>query len=177
MVDEENKESSSTSSAVIGVFLNRTIIVDHYKTIAEAINTNETIRNLADGGRVVVITKKKSGFTRQLLIGDLEAQPFEYTVKDWEYTTQRHKHLPDLLAARKPSVFIVVGEDASLLIAVLLTVYNQTNRPLTEADVRHVIDAAEQDLRIGDVCLYNREGYSAEDPGGVFSILYSLQPD
>lgn len=159
---------------VAAVFLNRAIIVEHYKTIAEGINNSKRIQDLAEAGPVAVITKKKSGFTRQLLIGPLEAQPFEYSEKDWEFTTQRYKHLPDLVYKRDPKLMIVVCEDVALLIGILRTIYAQSSRPLTEADARHIIEAAEMDLRIGDVVLYNRDGYSDADPGGIFDICFSL---
>lgn len=156
------------------VFLNRAIIVEHYKTIAEGINNSKRILDIAEDGTVVVITKKKSGFTRQLLIGPMEAQPFEYTEKDWEFTTQRYKHLPDLVSKRNPAFILVVCEDVALLIGVLRTVYAQSNQPLTEMDAKHIIEAAEMDLRIGDVVLYNRDGYSDDDPAAIFDICYSL---
>lgn len=158
---------------IVGVFLNREVIVDHFKTVAAAINGSEQIKLLMGEGRACVVTKRKTGFTRQLLMGPLDAAPYEYDTKDWEIATQKFDHLPDLMVKRSSSLYIVVGEDSGLLAGVAQTLYRHS-QPLSPEDVRHIHDAARHDLKMGDVVIYRRSGFSPDNPGGVFDLVYSL---
>lgn len=169
-----SEAGESTVPHIVGVFLNRDVIVDHFKTVADAINTSQRIGDMLGDGRASVICKKKTGFTRQLLIGPLDAAPFEYDVKDWEVATQRFDHLPDVLYKRQTRLFVVVSEDVALLAAVASTLYRHSGQPITQDDIRHMVEAARMDLRMGDVVIYNRNGYSEDNPSGIFEMVFSL---
>lgn len=167
-------EHDTGSIHLFGVFLNADVLVHHFKDISEAINHNQRIRSLGgEGARAVVICKKKSGFTRQLMMGDLEAVPMEYGIKDWHMVTQGFRHLPDLMMKRPPSVIIVAAEDAAYFCAVAKTVFATSGHPLTDEDLLEIKDEIRY-LAFGDVVEYYRGGHLEDDQNEIFTTLFSL---
>lgn len=172
---EDSGEGSARTPEIVLVFLDAKTLLEHFRVVADAINGNAEIKNLKSDLPAVTISKKKNGFTRHLFMGDLDAQPFEYTLPDWDVATQHFKHLPDVVWRRKPGLMIVCCEDSVFPAAVIRSAYAGTGRDLTVQDLHHLDDAIKQDLRFGDVAIYRRDGYSEDDPSGVFSVVFSTR--
>ena len=139
--EEGDAQASARTPEVVCVFLDKDTLVQRFKEMTEAVNTNSVIRALKGDLPAITICKKKSGFTRHLFLGDLESQPFEYTVKDWEIATQRLQHLPDLVIKRRPGTLIVVAEEPQMPLNVIRTVYADTPEKLEDKDVADIVDA------------------------------------
>lgn len=172
---EEGGGNSARTPEIVLVFLDSETLLSHFRTIADAINGNSEIAGLKSDMAAVTISKKKNGFTRHLFMGDLDAQPFEYTLQDWDIATQHYRHLPDVIWRRRPGLVIVCCEDAIMPIAVIRSAYAGTGRDLNNDDIKHLEESIKHDLRFGDVAIYRRDGYTEEDPGGLFSVVFSTR--
>lgn len=179
MTDESaetpSETNTNTAPEIVLVFFDSKTLLEHFRTIADAINANAEIKNLKGEGVAITIAKKKNGFTRHLFMGDLEAQPFEYLLADWDIATQHFKHLPDIIWRRKPRLLIVSCEDGVFPIAVIRAAFAGTGRDIKQEDIHHIDAAIKKDLRFGDVAIYRRDGWSEEDPSGVFSVVFSTR--
>jgi len=178
MSDADNSQAASVGSdnrtpAVVAVFMNPQTLVQHYKTVADAINGNSRIQGLANETNTVCIVSKKSGLSRQLMMGPLDAYPMEYSHTDWLTSTQGHKHLPDLVLQRKPGLLIVISSDAQLLFNVVKTVYQVAKQPITKEESQNFVDWAKE-IRAGDVYQFHRQHLAAAEFDAAFEILFEL---
>lgn len=178
MSDADNSQTAKVgpddrTPAIVAVFMNPQTLVQHYKTVADAINGNSTIQGLANESNTVCIVSKKSGLSRQLMMGPLDAYPMEYSHTDWLTATQGHKHLPDLVLQRKPGLLIVISSDAQLLFNVVKTVYQVARNPITKEESQIFVDWA-KDIRAGDVYLFHRQHLGSGEFDATFQILFEL---
>jgi len=172
---EESAEAQQQPPGVVCVFMDKETLVNDFRRIADAVNGSNEIKSLKGERSAVCITKVKNGFTRHLFMGDLDAQPFEYSLADWDIATQRYKHMPDVIWRRDPGLVIVLCEDLAMPIAVIRSAFAGTAQELKQEDLKHLDDAVRQDLRFGDVAIYRRDGYSEDDPSGVFDLVFSTR--
>jgi len=172
---EETGEERDQPPELVVAFLNSEVLVHHFKTLTEGVNGNQRLLQLGgDGKRSIVICAKRSGFTRHMMIGPLDANIFEYDLKDWHMTTQNYTHLPDLVIKWKPDFILVAAEDAAYFCAGAKTVYHATDFRLSDGELK-AMQAAIEDLSFGDVCYFNRGGFMDEDDEcAMFEELYSL---
>lgn len=177
MTDTDNDQASEARAddltpQIVACFMNPQTLVHHYKTVADAINGNSSIASAASGGNTVCIVSKKSGLSRQLMMGPLDAYPMEYTHTDWNTVTEGHKHLPDLVLQRRPNLLIVISADAQLLFNVCKTVHAVAGTPLNKTETEVFVDWA-RDIRPGDVYRFHRDRLRADD-FAAFELLYEL---
>ncbi|MEM7653257.1 MAG: hypothetical protein AAF220_08755 [Pseudomonadota bacterium] len=174
MSDEETGALRVPGVAV--VFLSRDVLLHHYKTLGEVVNNDQRIGNAAADGRTVIITPRKSGFTRQLLLGNLQAATFEYGPQDWKVATQGFTHLPDLVFQSKANLIVIGAFDIQYAIAVLRAVYAEYKQPLSNEEME-AAGVCAKDLTLGDVVLYNRARSKDLDEGMMWDPVYSLGDD
>ena len=157
---------------VVGVFTNPDVLVHHHKTLADSINGNQQILAAAGELGAVAVCSKKSGLTRQLLLGPMQVAPMEYNHKDWQSATQGFKHLPDMVLKKKPKVVIVISEEGRLLLNVLRTILG--NNRVGDAVVRRYADFVSEALA-GDIYIVNPDSFAAgSEAMDGFERVYAL---
>ena len=169
-LDKDNA-NSKTPPHLLAVFLSRDVLVYHYKTLTEAINNNQKISSLVGEGRTSVVTARKSGFTRQLLLGPLQASAYEYNSADWKLATEGFKHLPDRILDEKPSLVIAASFDISFVCSVAKTLYANSGQPISNDELTYIAEGASE-FGLGDVLLFDRS--QCTEDGEMWDCLYEL---
>ncbi len=169
-LDNENA-NSKTPPHLLAVFLSRDVLVYHYKTLTEAINNNQKISSIVGEGRTSVVTARKSGFTRQLLLGPLQASSYEYSGPDWKLATENFHHLPDRILNEKPNLVIAASFDISFVCSVAKTLYATSGQPISNEELSNIAEGASE-FGLGDVLLFDRNQCGAD--GEMWECLYEL---
>ena len=174
--DVDTKTASSNEDTIpplVSVFVTSEVMIKFYKKISDQINSNKQISDLAGGGCTVCIVNRKSGLSRRLMLGSLDAVPMEYSAEDWKTMSRNHKHIPDRVLQLKPKLLITISSDAQLVFNVLKTIAAMGGKGLSKSQIQLIVEWCKE-AGIGDVYQIYHDRLSTEDPEQIFRTLYQL---